>query len=212
MNNALIDDLNWRYATKKYDSEKKISAKDFEIICESLRLAPSSYGLQPLKYFVIDDKSTREKLLPLAYNQPQITDASHLIVLCSFSKITPIIIKNYLELMSEVRNEPLSNYEKFGENMQKTFTNLSETATREWTIRQAYIALGQVMHTCANLRIDATPMEGFDKAAFDKALNLTSNNLQSVLLLALGYRSPEDKLSSLPKVRKPLSEIIEIVK
>jgi nitroreductase len=212
MNNALIDDLNWRYATKKYDSEKKISAKDFEIICESLRLAPSSYGLQPLKYFVIDDKSTREKLLPLAYNQPQITDASHLIVLCSFSKITPIIIKNYLELMSEVRNEPLSNYEKFGENMQKTFTNLSETATSEWTIRQAYIALGQVMHTCANLRIDATPMEGFDKAAFDKALNLTSNNLQSVLLLALGYRSPEDKLSSLPKVRKPLSEIIEIVK
>jgi len=212
MNNAIIDDLNWRYATKKYDSEKKISAKDFEIICESLRLAPSSYGLQPLKYFVIDDKSTREKLLPLAYNQPQITDASHLIVLCSFSKITPIIIKNYLELMSEVRNEPFSNYEKFGENMQKTFANLSETATSEWTIRQAYIALGQVMHTCANLRIDATPMEGFDKAAFDKALNLTSNNLQSVLLLALGYRSPEDKLSSLPKVRKHLSEIIEIVK
>jgi nitroreductase len=212
MNNAIIDDLNWRYATKKYDSEKKISAKDFEIICESLRLAPSSYGLQPLKYFVIDDKSTREKLLPLAYNQPQITDASHLIVLCSFSKITPIIIKNYLELMSEVRNEPFSNYEKFGENMQKTFANLSETATSEWTIRQAYIALGQVMHTCANLRIDATPMEGFDKAAFDKALNLTSNNLQSVLLLALGYRSPEDKLSSLAKVRKPLSEIIEIVK
>ena len=212
MNNALIDDLNWRYATKKYDSEKKISAKDFEIICESLRLAPSSYGLQPLKYFVIDDKSTREKLLPLAYNQPQITDASHLIVLCSFSKITPIIIKNYLELMSEVRNEPLSNYEKFGENMQKTFANLSETATSEWTTRQAYIALGQIMHTCANMRIDATPMEGFDKAAFDEALNLTSNNLQSVLLLALGYRSPEDKLSSLAKVRKPLSEIIEIIK
>jgi nitroreductase len=114
--------------------------------------------------------------------------------------------------MSEVRNEPFSNYEKFGENMQKTFTNLSETATSEWTIRQAYIALGQVMHTCANLRIDATPMEGFDKGAFDEALNLTSNNLQSVLLLALGYRSPEDKLSSLAKVRKPLSEIIEIIK
>ena len=114
--------------------------------------------------------------------------------------------------MSEVRNEPFSNYEKFGENMQKTFANLSETATSEWTTRQAYIALGQVMHTCANLRIDATPMEGFDKAAFDEALNLTSNNLQSVLLLALGYRSPEDKLSGLPKVRKPLSEIIEIIK
>ena len=96
MNNTIIDDLNWRYATKKYDSEKKISAKDFEIICESLRLVPSSYGLQPLKYLVIDDKSTREKLLPLAYNQPQITDASHLIVLCSFSKITPIEIKNHL--------------------------------------------------------------------------------------------------------------------
>ena len=212
MNNAIIDDLNWRYATKKYDSEKKISAKDFEIICESLRLVPSSYGLQPVKYIVVNDKSMREKLLPLAYNQPQITAASHLIVICSYRNISPKIVAEHLTLMSEVRSIPLEDLSKFGENMNASFAKLSAEELCEWTAKQAYISLGHIMHTCANLRIDATPMEGFDKAAFDEALNLTSNNLQSVLLLALGYRSPEDKLSSLPKVRKPLSEIIEIVK
>ena len=212
MNNAIIDDLNWRYATKKYDSEKKISAKDFEIICESLRLVPSSYGLQPVKYIVVNDKSMREKLLPLAYNQPQITAASHLIVICSYRNISPKIVAEHLTLMSEVRSIPLEDLSKFGENMNASFAKLSAEELCEWTAKQAYISLGHIMHTCANLRIDATPMEGFDKAAFDEALNLTSNNLQSVLLLALGYRSPEDKLSSLPKVRKPLSEIIQIVK
>ena len=212
MNNAIIDDLNWRYATKKYDSEKKISAKDFEIICESLRLVPSSYGLQPVKYIVVNDKSMREKLLPLAYNQPQITDASHLIVICSYRNISPKIVAEHLTLMSEVRSIPLEDLSKFGENMNASFAKLSAEELCEWTAKQAYISLGHIMHTCANLRIDATPMEGFDKAAFDEALNLTSNNLQSVLLLALGYRSPEDKLSNLPKVRKPMSEIIEIVK
>ena len=212
MNNAIIDDLNWRYATKKYDFEKKISSEDFETICESLRLVPSSYGLQPVKYIVVNDKSMREKLLPLAYNQPQITDASHLIVICSYRNISPKIVAEHLTLMSEVRSIPLEDLSKFGENMNASFAKLSAEELCEWTAKQAYISLGHIMHTCANLRIDATPMEGFDKAAFDEALNLTSNNLQSVLLLALGYRSPEDKLSNLPKVRKPLSEIIEIVK
>ena len=212
MNNTIIDDLNWRYATKKYDAEKKISPADFEIICQSLRLVPSSYGLQPVKYIVINDKSMREKLLPLAYNQPQITDASHLIVICSNRNVSPKMVGEHILLMSETRNIPLEDLSKFGENMNASFAKLSAEELCEWTAKQAYISLGHIMHTCANLRIDATPMEGFNKLSFDEALNLTSNNLQSVLLLALGYRSPEDKLSSLPKVRKPLSEIIQIVK
>lgn len=211
MNNTIIDDLNWRYATKKYDPEKKISAVDFEIICESLRLVPSSYGLQPLKYFVIEDKSMREKLRPLAYGQTQITDASHLIVLCSYRNISPKIVAEHLTLMSEVRSIPLEDLSKFGENMLASFSKLSAEELSEWTAKQAYISLGHIMHTCANMRIDATPMEGFNKISFDETLDLASKNLQSVLLLAVGYRSPEDNLSSLPKVRKPLSEIIEIV-
>ena len=212
MNNKIIADLNWRYATKKFNPEMKISSEDFDTICESLRLVPSSYGLQPVKYIVVNDKSMREKLLPLAYNQPQITDASHLIVICSYRNISPNMVGEHLSLMSEKRNIPLEDLSKFGENMYASFAKLSAEELCEWTARQAYISLGHIMHTCANLRIDATPMEGFNKTSFDEALNLTSNNLQSVLLLALGYRSPEDKLSSLPKVRKHLSEIIEIVK
>lgn len=211
MNNTIIDDLNWRYATKKYDSEKRISPADFEIICQSLRLVPSSYGLQPLKYIVVNDKSKREKLLPLAYNQPQITDASHLIVICSYRNISPKIVGDHLSLMSETRNIPLEDLSKFGENMNASFEKFSAEELCEWTAKQAYISLGHIMHTCANLRIDATPMEGFNKSSFDETLNLVSKNLQSVLLLAVGYRSPEDNLARLAKVRKSTEDLFETI-
>ena len=211
MNNTIIDDLNWRYATKKYDAEKKISPADFEIICQSLRLVPSSYGLQPVKYIVINDKSMREKLLPLAYNQPQITDASHLIVICSYRNISPKIVAEHLTLMSEVRSIPLEDLSKFGENMNASFAKLSAEELCEWTAKQAYISLGHIMHTCANLRIDATPMEGFNKTSFDEVLNLASKNLQSVLLLAVGYRSPEDNLARMAKVRKSTEVLFETI-
>ena len=211
MNNKIIDDLNWRYATKKYDPEKKISSADFDIICQSLRLVPSSYGLQPVKYIVVNDKSMREKLLPLAYNQPQITDASHLIVICSYRNISPNMVGEHLSLMSETRNIPLEDLSKFGENMDASFAKLSAEELCEWTAKQAYISLGHIMHTCANLRIDATPMEGFNKTSFDEALDLTSKNLQSVLLLAVGYRSSEDNLARLAKVRKSTEDLFEII-
>ena len=211
MNNTIIDDLNWRYATKKYDAEKKISPADFEIICQSLRLVPSSYGLQPVKYIVINDKSMREKLLPLAYNQPQITDASHLIVICSYRNISPKMVGEHLSLMSETRNIPLEDLSKFGENMNASFAKLSAEELCEWTAKQAYISLGHIMHTCANLRIDATPMEGFNKTSFDEVLNLASKNLQSVLLLAVGYRSPEDNLARMAKVRKSTEVLFETI-
>ena len=211
MNNTIIDDLNWRYATKKYDAEKKISPADFEIICQSLRLVPSSYGLQPVKYIVINDKSMREKLLPLAYNQPQITDASHLIVICSNRNVSPKMVGEHISLMSETRNIPLEDLSKFGENMNASFAKLSAEELCEWTAKQAYISLGHIMHTCANLRIDATPMEGFNKTSFDEVLNLASKNLQSVLLLAVGYRSPEDNLARMAKVRKSTEVLFETI-
>ena len=211
MNNKIIDDLNWRYATKKFNPEMKISSEDFDTICESLRLVPSSYGLQPVKYIVVNDKSMREKLLPLAYNQPQITDASHLIVICSYRNISPKIVAEHLTLMSEVRSIPLEDLSKFGENMNASFAKLSAEELCEWTAKQAYISLGHIMHTCANLRIDATPMEGFNKTSFDEVLNLASKNLQSVLLLAVGYRSPEDNLARMAKVRKSTEVLFETI-
>ncbi len=211
MNNKIIADLNWRYATKKFNPEMKISSEDFDTICESLRLVPSSYGLQPVKYIVVNDKSMREKLLPLAYNQPQITDASHLIVICSYRNISPNMVGEHLSLMSETRNIPLEDLSKFGENMDASFAKLSAEELCEWTAKQAYISLGHIMHTCANLRIDATPMEGFNKKSFDEALDLTSKNLQSVLLLAVGYRSSEDNLARLVKVRKSTEDLFETI-
>ena len=211
MNNKIIADLNWRYATKKFNPEMKISSEDFDTICESLRLVPSSYGLQPVKYIVVNDKSMREKLLPLAYNQPQITDASHLIVICSYRNISPNMVGEHLSLMSETRNIPLEDLSKFGQNMDASFAKLSAEELCEWTAKQAYISLGHIMHTCANLRIDATPMEGFNKKSFDEALDLTSKNLQSVLLLAVGYRSSEDNLARLAKVRKSTEDLFEII-
>ena len=211
MINKIIDDLNWRYATKKFNPDMKISSEDFDTICESLRLVPSSYGLQPVKYIVINDKSMREKLLPLAYNQPQITAASHLIVICSYRNISPNMVGEHLSLMSETRNIPLEDLSKFGQNMDASFAKLSAEELCEWTAKQAYISLGHIMHTCANLRIDATPMEGFNKTSFDEALDLTSKNLQSVLLLAVGYRSSEDNLARLAKVRKSTDDLFETI-
>jgi nitroreductase len=121
------------------------------------------------------------------------------------------MVGEHLSLMSETRNIPLEDLSKFGQNMDASFAKLSAEELCEWTAKQAYISLGHIMHTCANLRIDATPMEGFNKASFDEALNLTSKNLQSVLLLAVGYRSSEDNLARLAKVRKSTEDLFEIV-
>ena len=209
--NKLIEDLNWRYATKKFDPTKKISVDDLEIIKESLRLVPSSYGLQPLKFLFIEDVNLRQQLKEKSFNQTQITDASHLLVICAQTKITEEYIDNYLERISQTRAVTTETISGFGTYMKKQILPLKNEYIADWNAKQAYIALGHLLHTCASLRIDATPMEGFQKEAYDEILKLEQQGLQSVLVCPMGYRSSEDMNQKLVKVRRSIIDLFETI-
>jgi nitroreductase len=209
--NKLIEDLNWRYATKKFDPTKKITDEVLEIIKESLRLVPSSYGLQPLKFLFIEDVNLRQQLKEKSFNQTQITDASHLLVICAQTKITEEYINNYLERISQTRTVSTETISGFGTYMKKQILPLKNEYIADWNAKQAYIALGHLLHTCASLRIDATPMEGFQKEAYDEILKLEQQGLQSVLVCPMGYRSSEDMNQKLLKVRRSIIDLFETI-
>ena len=208
--NKIIEDLNWRYATKKFDSTKKITPDDLHTIQESLRLVPSSYGLQPLKYLFINDSSLRMQLKENSFNQSQITDASHLLVICSLREITEDFIDGHVENMAEIRSISTDSISGFGNYMKKEILPMKLEKLTEWNAKQAYIALGQLLHTCASLRIDATPMEGFEKDAYNEILELERQGLQAVLVCPLGYRSEEDNNQFLKKVRRSKENLFEV--
>jgi nitroreductase len=208
---TILEQLNWRYATKSYDKTKKISAADWETLEQALILAPSSFGIQPYKFLVITDPEIREKLKAAAYGQAPLTDASHLVVVAYKKTLSDADIEHYVERITEVRGqarETLADYENAmkGSAQRATAGGYIET----WNSRQAYIALGFFLETAALLGIDATPMEGFDAAQFNEILGL--EDYSAVVLAAVGYRDAEsDWLANLPKVRMPVSELIERV-
>jgi nitroreductase len=206
----IIDDLNWRYATKKFDPSRKISDTDLEIITDSLQLAPSSYGLQPLKYLIIEDKDLRNQLKDQSFNQTQITDASHLIVICAFDEISELFIDEHLENTSKIRSISQDSIAGYGNFMKKEILTMDKSKVREWNSKQAYIALGQLLHTCACLRIDATPMEGFNSEEYDRILDLNNEGLHAVLVCPIGYRSEADSNQHLKKVRRSKNYLFEI--
>ncbi len=207
-NETILEQLNWRYATKSYDATKKISDEDWETLEHSLILAPSSFGIQPYKFIVVTDQETKEKLRPAAYGQPQITDSSHLVVFTYKKVLTDADIEHFVERIAEVRGVPretLTDYENIMKGSAKKAVDGGYVET--WNSRQAYLALGFLLETAALLGIDATPMEGFDPAQFNEILGLT--DYSAVVLAAVGYRNAEsDWLANLPKVRFPKEELI----
>jgi nitroreductase/dihydropteridine reductase len=209
--NKLIEDLKWRYATKKFDPTKKITDEDLEIIKESLRLVPSSYGLQPLKYLLIEDSNLRQQLREKSFNQSQITDASNLLIICAKSEITEEFIDNYIASIAQIRAVSIDSISGFGSYMKKEILSMEKHKMTEWNARQAYISLGQILHVCASLRIDAAPMEGFQKEAYDEILKLEQQGLQSVLVCPMGYRSSEDMNQKLVKVRRSIIDLFETI-
>lgn len=206
----IIEDLNWRYATKKFDPTKKISDKDIETIKESLRLVPSSYGLQPLKYLLIESPEIRDQLVAASYGQMQVKDASHLIVLCSLINVEEKHVDEYMENIAQTRNVESDSLQLFSNTIKGSIDKMNTHDVVTWTEKQAYIALGQLMHTCATMRIDATPMEGFDPKAYDEILNLSESNLKATLVCPIGYRHQEDEAQHRAKVRKSKESIFEV--
>ena len=196
-----IEHLNWRYATKKYDPTKKLTEEQRSLIMDALRLAPSSFGLQPWKFIHVTSPEIREKLRAAAYGQSQVTDASDLFVLSSLTKIDEAHIDAYLSNIAETRGMPVEALGEFRKMLVGSVQNRSEEAVTEWSARQVYIALGVALAVAAENEIDASPMEGFDPKQFDEILGLGALGLQSRVILAVGFRSGEDASQHEKKAR-----------
>jgi len=209
--NTIIDNLNWRYATKKFDTTKKINDEDLNTLLEVLRLAPSAYGLQALKFLVIENTAIREQLKAKSNGQPQITDASHLIILCSYIDVNDTHIDDHILNTASTRGIDANLLVGYSDFMKKTINNLDSEQKHVWNSKQAYLALGQLIQATAQMHIDATPMEGFDSKGYDEVLNLKAQNLHATVVCAIGYRSKDDATQHLKKVRKSKSNMITII-
>jgi nitroreductase len=205
----ILEQLNWRYAVKQYDKSKKVSEADWKILEESLELAPSSFGLQPYKFFVVKDQAVREKLRAAAYGQSPITDASHLVVFAFKKTLSNADVEHFIDRVSEVRRQDREALAEYEDVIKGSVNRAVESGTIEtWNSRQAYIPLGFLLQTAALLGIDATPMEGFDAQQVNEILGLS--DYSAVAIAAVGYRDTDnDWLASLPKVRMPRKEIVQ---
>jgi nitroreductase len=199
--------LNWRYATKKFDTEKKVSDEDFDELIEAARLAPSSFGLQPWKFVVVTDPVLRKKLHEHS-GQNQVTDASHLIVLTVRTDLNANYIKEYIRQISAVRNVPIESLKAYEQMMLDQIRNMTHEEIIQWSTRQVYIALGFLLETAALMHIDSCPMEGFDAEKFDELLGLKEEHLHAVALCPIGYRALDDRHSQHAKVRFDAKEIV----
>ena len=204
----VLDKLNWRYATKKFDPSKKVSKEDLGTLLEAARMTASSYGLQPYHFFVVEDDKVRAKLRKASWDQPQITDASYLLVLANKPTFDESLVDNFIDNIVDVRGiakEDLAGYEQM---MKGALMGLTDAQKASWTSSQAYIALGNLLTIAAEMGIDTCPMEGFDKAQYNEILGLTEKNLNAAVVLAIGYRSEEDETQHYPKVRYSKENLI----
>ena len=203
----LLSALNWRYATKVFDSTKKIPDDIWTGLEESLVLTPSSYGLQPWKFIIIQDKELREELVGHSWRQRQVVDCSHLVVMATRRTMSEIEIDANLMRIAEVRGGTPDSLAGFRKML--TSTLQQGYMTTEWAKMQAYIALGQFMAAAALLGIDTCPMDGFAPAKYDEVLGLEERGLTTAVLCPAGYRHADDRYASLPKVRFKSSDVIE---
>lgn len=207
----IIESLEWRYATKKFDSSKKLTSKQLETIKKAFNLTATSYGLQALSLVIVTHQELKEQLVEYSYNQRQVADASHLCVICYPTDFDGKDVKKYFDLVQEIRNTPEEVIQSFRDYLIKDFNAKSTEVKDAYFAKQAYIALGNLLTVCAVEKIDSCPMEGFAPAKYDEILGLTAKGLKSVLVLPIGYRAEDDFMAKEKKVRKPLSEsIIEI--
>jgi len=204
---TLLDNLNWRYATKKYDAAKKISTADLNTLKEAVRLSASSYGLQPYKVVIVENPELREQLKGAAYGQTQITDASHLFIFANDLNLDAKSVEAYINNISETRGVPAEALGGFSDMMNGVIGSLSNDAKNNWTAKQTYIALGNLLSSAAELRIDATPMEGFNPAAFNEILGFDKLGLNASVIATIGYRHEEDEAQHYKKVRKSQEDL-----
>jgi hypothetical protein len=212
MNSNLLEQLKWRYAVKKFDSQKKISERDWKTLEESLILTPSSYGLQPWKFFVVQDPKVRKLLTPHSWNQTQVEDCSHFVVLAARVELDDSYLEFYLDEMSKIRNIPKETFAGYHKMIASDLKQGPRSKMiPEWATRQVYIALGNLMTCAAIMKIDTCPMEGIAPPKYDEILNLNGTSYRTAVACAVGYRSTEDKYAEAKKVRFSREKLVEII-
>ncbi|MFD2431273.1 NAD(P)H-dependent oxidoreductase [Sphingobium scionense] len=205
----LIDRLNWRYATKKMNPDKVVAEDKVERILEAVRLAPTSSGLQQFEVIVVTNKDIRAKIRAIAWDQAQVTDASHLVVFAAWDNYTADRINGMFDLVNDERGFRNEGWEAYRQMLLNTYPQRDAQTNFEHAARQAYVGLGIALTAAAFEEVDATPMEGFDPAALDEILDLRARGLRSVVMMPLGYRADEgDWLVNLKKVRRPTADFI----
>lgn len=197
-----IENAKWRYATKKFDAAKKVSAEDLATLKEAIRLSASSFGLQLFKVIIVENPDLRAKLQPASWGQSQIVDASHLIVFANQTTVNDADVDSYIDNVAATRSLPLEALTGYGDYMKGFIKNLPEDVKPNWTAKQTYIALSNLLNAAAELKIDVTPMEGFDPAQYNEILGLNQLNLNAAVVAAVGYRHEEDATQHYAKVRK----------
>ncbi len=203
-----IAQLEWRYATKKFDSTKTLSREKLDVLKQAFNLTATSYGLQTIKLIVIEDKTLKERLVAHSYHQKQVVDASHLLVICIQDDILTADVDKYYENIQAIRATPEDILKPYKDGLVGMMAKKTVEERQQWSKNQAYIALGNLMTVCALEAIDACPMEGFMPSKYDELLDLKAQGLQSVLLLPVGYRAADDDFSTFKKVRQPITEAI----
>jgi len=207
---SLLTALRWRYAVKSFDPTRKIEPATWQALEEALVLTPSSYGLQPWKFVVVEDPATREKLLPLSYNQRQVVDASHFVVFCIRKSLSADDVERHVARTAQVRGIAIETLAKFRAVMTRDIVHGSRSLhANAWAANQLFIALGNFMTAAALLGVDTCPMEGFEPAKYDDLLGLAPRGFAASVCCAAGYRAANDKCAAIPKVRFEAKDVIE---
>ncbi|MCY4644537.1 MAG: nitroreductase family protein [Bacteriovoracales bacterium] len=204
----LIDDLNWRYATKVFDSEQKVGEDHLHELCEALRLSASSFGLQCWRFVLVGQEELKRELRAHSFNQSQVEDCSHLFILCSPIHVGDEDVDRFLESHCAIRSEKREALEGYAKVIKGFIARMDQKERWNWMDKQIYLALGTLLTCCAVKRIDACPIEGFSPKEYDRILKLKEQGLRSVVVCAVGHRSREDKYGGLPKVRYPMDEVL----
>lgn len=211
MQENIVRALRWRYAVNSFDPSKKVSEADLETILESGRLAPSSLGLEPWKFIVVENPELRGKIREASYGQAKVTEASHLVVIARRTDVRENIARERLERTAKIQNQDIGELGGLKQMVEGGIAMRDDATLDAWTSRQAYIPLGMMVETASLLGIDSAPMEGFDPNAVDEVLGLTEKHLAATALLALGYRG-SDPSADRPKVRRAFTDVVEFAK
>lgn len=203
-----IKQLKWRYATKKFDKTKKLSANKLNTLKEAFTLTATSFGLQTIKLVVVENPEIRASLVAHSYNQKQVLEASHLLVICIQKDVVKDDVVDYYNNIKTIRSTSETILKPYREDLIKMMQVMTIKERQQWSTNQAYIALGNLMTVCAVENIDSCPMEGFSPEKYDDILELNALGLKSVLLLPVGYRAEDDMFSAFKKVRKPIEEAV----